>query len=298
MAREIINTWQGALLVQRQQRLGLLRATKLCSIPCTCVRSMFHSFINFFRNPWHGLNTLCTKEAQNSEFHRNIKPSWGARISNGLTHWAWVMHVCVGNLTIISSDNGLSPDWRQAIIWTNAGMLLIGTNFNEIVNEIYTFALKKMHLILSSANWRPFYLGLNVLNAGSAYILDSNSVVTVVTDVLEPNGARPLASTVRILNLHVSLTNGFALHYFGNSVVKAIELLQSCVQPSIYIYLLFTRWCCFPWQINGLVQERCNSSALAMELRLSCTVLSKWDPVKFLGYSRVSVAMLELGMAY
>ena len=35
-------------------------------------------------------------------------------------------HICVGNLTIIGSDNGLSPGQRQAIIWTNVGMLLIG----------------------------------------------------------------------------------------------------------------------------------------------------------------------------
>ena len=31
-----------------------------------------------------------------------------------------------GNLTIIGSDNGLSPGRRQAITWTNAGILLIG----------------------------------------------------------------------------------------------------------------------------------------------------------------------------
>ena len=30
---------------------------------------------------------------------------------------------CVGILTIIGSDNGLSPGRRQAIIWTNAGLL-------------------------------------------------------------------------------------------------------------------------------------------------------------------------------
>ena len=34
--------------------------------------------------------------------------------------------MCVGNLTIIGSDNGLSPGWRQAINWTNAGVLLTG----------------------------------------------------------------------------------------------------------------------------------------------------------------------------
>ena len=43
-------------------------------------------------------------------------------------------HICVSNLTIIGSDNGLSPGGRQAIIWTNAEALLIwpsGTNLNE-----------------------------------------------------------------------------------------------------------------------------------------------------------------------
>ena len=37
-----------------------------------------------------------------------------------LTHWGRVTHICVSKLTIIGSDNGLSPDRRQAIIWTNA----------------------------------------------------------------------------------------------------------------------------------------------------------------------------------
>ena len=45
---------------------------------------------------------------------------------NELTHWGRVTHICVGELTIIVSDNGLSPGQRQAIIWTNAGILLIG----------------------------------------------------------------------------------------------------------------------------------------------------------------------------
>ena len=42
-----------------------------------------------------------------------------------LTHWGRVTHICVGKLTIIGSGNGLSPGRRQAIIWTNAGILLI-----------------------------------------------------------------------------------------------------------------------------------------------------------------------------
>ena len=78
-------------------------------------------------------------------------------------------HIYVGNLVIIGSDNGLSPGRRQAIIWTNAVILLIeplGTNFSEILIEILTFSFKKMRLKVSSAKWWPFCLGLNVLNNG------------------------------------------------------------------------------------------------------------------------------------
>ena len=83
-----------------------------------------------------------------------------------LTHWCRVTHICVSKLTIIGSDNGLSPGRRQAIIRTNAGILLIGTlgtNFSEILSEIHTFSFKKTHLKMSSAKWRPFCFGLNLL---------------------------------------------------------------------------------------------------------------------------------------
>ena len=78
-----------------------------------------------------------------------------------LSHWGRVT-----NLTIIGSDNGLSPERRQANVWTNAGILLIGTlgtNFSEILSKIHSFSFKKMHLKTSSAKRRPFCLGLNVL---------------------------------------------------------------------------------------------------------------------------------------
>ena len=80
--------------------------------------------------------------------------------------WRIYTHIYVSNLTIIGSDNGLSPGRRQAIIWTNAGILLIGplgTNFSEILIEIQSFSFKKMHLKMSSGKWCPFCLGLNVL---------------------------------------------------------------------------------------------------------------------------------------
>ena len=83
-----------------------------------------------------------------------------------LTHWGRVTHICVRKLTIIGLDNGLAPGRRQAIIWTNDEILLIGhlrTNLSEILSKVHTFPFKKMHLKTSSAKWRPFCLGLNVL---------------------------------------------------------------------------------------------------------------------------------------
>ena len=104
-------------------------------------------------------------------FHWSIT-KWNMSVSNQiklklLTHWGRVMHICVSKLTIIGSDNGLSPDWRQAIIWTNAGILSIGlsgTNFSEIVIKINAFSFKEMYLKMSSGKWRPSCLSLNVLN--------------------------------------------------------------------------------------------------------------------------------------
>ena len=82
-----------------------------------------------------------------------------------LTHWGRVTHICVSKLITIGSDNGLSPGRRQAIIWTNAGILLIGTlgtNFSEILSEIHTFSFKKMHLKMASILSRPQWVNNRV----------------------------------------------------------------------------------------------------------------------------------------
>ena len=98
-----------------------------------------------------------------------LSPAWTISVKEVLlTHWGRVTRICVSKLIIIGSDNGLSPDRRQAIIWTNAMILLIeplGTNCSEILIEIHIYSFKKMHLKMSSGKWRPFCLGLNVLLA-------------------------------------------------------------------------------------------------------------------------------------
>ena len=69
---------------------------------------------------------------------------------------------CVSKLTIIGSDNGLSPQQRQAIIWPKAGILIIVTNFGQILSEIQNIFIQenafgnvicKMASILSWSQW-------------------------------------------------------------------------------------------------------------------------------------------------
>ena len=91
--------------------------------------------------------TICILE---KEFANAVLWSYVA-----LTHWGRMTHICVSKLTTFGSNNGLAPGRRQAIIWTNAGILLIqtlGTNFSEILRKIYTFSFKKMHMKMSSGN--------------------------------------------------------------------------------------------------------------------------------------------------
>ena len=76
-------------------------------------------------------------------------------------------HICVGKLTIIGSDNGLSPGRRQAIIWTIAGILLIGplwTDFIEILIRIQTFSFQENAFENGICEMASICLGLYVLS--------------------------------------------------------------------------------------------------------------------------------------
>ena len=99
-----------------------------------------------------------------------------------LTHWGRMMHICVSKLTIIGSDNGLSPLRRQAIIWTYAKILLIGplgTNFSEILIKILTFSFNKMHSKMSSILSRPQCVFLRAISLMTSF---QNNIHDLVED--------------------------------------------------------------------------------------------------------------------
>ena len=56
-------------------------------------------------------------------------------MTQSLTIWGRVTHVCVCKLITIGSENGLSPEQHQAIIYNNAGILWIGPLRTYFVHE-------------------------------------------------------------------------------------------------------------------------------------------------------------------
>ena len=127
-----------------------------------------------------------------------------------LSYWGRVTHICIRKLTAIGSDNGLSPGRRQAIIWTNAEILLIGslgTNFNEIFIKIQKFSFKKIHLKMLSGKWHPCCLGLNVLT-----LFHYKDCLFVYSAVLK----------IRLMGNHLILIFGIPMMVGGRPYIEMI----------------------------------------------------------------------------
>ena len=138
-----------------------------------------------------------------------------------LTHWGCETPFCISKLSIRGSDNGLLPGQRQAIIWTNAGILLMGsprTNFNEILIDIHTFSIKKIHFKISSGKWQPFCLSLNVF------------MTRIVASVTAAKRHVPLD---HIYTCHFKLMDPWRWHGIWSSLV---QVMAWCLMaPSHYL---------------------------------------------------------------
>ena len=183
-------------------------------------------------------------------------------IKSPLTHWGRVTHICLINSTIIGSDNGLAPSRRQAIIWTNAGILLIrtlGTIFSEISSKIHTLSYSKMHFKMSSAKRRPFCPGLGAL----IMRVKSNKTDKVKTEciILELY----ISHSLQILEKRSRCVGQMCVwldvwHRLNEIVIK--ELCSFGMRPKLWFY--HTRPCAYQWmcvqvmwnaQVKGQVTE-------------------------------------------
>ena len=118
-------------------------------------------------------------------------------------------HVCVDTLTTIASDNGLSPGGRQAIIWTNAGILLIrnlgNKHFNKILseNDAYSF---KMHLKMWSAKW-PQCVNCWIMLKWYRWYHTSMHLIPVLSDIIHDYEAKLLSYTIECYSTGVQIVS-------------------------------------------------------------------------------------------
>ena len=113
-----------------------------------------------------------------------------------LTHCGRVTHICVGKLNTIGSDNGLSPGRRQAIIWTIAGILLIGTlgtNLSEILIGNSNIFIPENAFENVVCRMESICLGLNVLT----HVHSSKKESTVDSRYLAPVGSQNSRARVK-----------------------------------------------------------------------------------------------------
>ena len=169
---------------------------------------------------WKHFDSFTVQDCSNSSaLAMELRQSWADRYTL-LTHWGWVMHICFNKIAIIGSDNGLSPGRRQAIIWTNARILLnglLGTNLSEILIKIDTFSLTKMQLKMPSGKWQLSCLDLNVLN------------------LLQASGVKILSNSLKHfqLSLHDLTSTLITAHFNGEILILFTSLC--CHQMSSWI---------------------------------------------------------------
>ena len=179
-------------------------------------------------------------------------------------------HICVSTLITNGSDNGLSPGRHQARICTNSGSNVNRTLRNKLqwnFDRIHTFSFKKMHLKMSSGKWRPFCVGFSALK----YISYGHKTIQywIVCGRIQ-NYPTPIPPWKKVIKYHSNWT--FSIHAWRSYTQRWLRSL-TMKYTSKYEY----------WDrnldsghIDGLVLERRNSIANALELRRSCPNPSIW----------------------
>ena len=110
-----------------------------------------------------------------------------------LIHWRRVTHICVNEITIIGSDNGMSLGQRQAIIWwwniinwTVWNKLQCNFNLNSNI-FIQENAFENVHFV-SAPMWRLVFGIIRVVIFARILCIDYLSINCVVRNYLQFSG--------------------------------------------------------------------------------------------------------------
>ena len=153
--------------------------------------------------------------------------------------------------------NRLLPLQHQAITWITANLSstwLQGRNFHEIKSKHKTFCSRKMHLKIV------------VCKSGGHFVQ-----VSLCQSIILPDKILCIVHTMSCcasIVSHLVRGAGHSCMFDGN--LETRKWPTRCKQHS-WTYFLKLKVSYFNSHFNGLMQERRNFSALAMELRLSCT---------------------------
>ena len=201
--------------------------------------------------------TICADFAgcccKNSSWNYRSKPSclpqhgttghpltWKNHVEISLTHWGPVTHICVGKLITIGSENGLAPSRHQAIIWTNAGLLSIGTlptYFCEILIKIQQLSLKKMHLKMSSAKPRLCCLSPKILKTLTGKNCSSHTVALGTLHSWSATHVEGQLNDISI-TIQIQLEINFAVIPFtavnGPFYKHGLTLIPACISNYIH----------------------------------------------------------------
>ena len=115
--------------------------------------------------------------------------SWilSSSIWPSLTHWNRVTNIYASViLAVIRSDNGLSPDRRQAIICIKVAYCYIwtfGNKFQCNLNQNPTISYKKMYLKISSAKWWPSSMCCVIVGSGDG-LATCCAIILIDADIL------------------------------------------------------------------------------------------------------------------
>ena len=194
-----------------------------------------------------------------------------------LTHGGLMTHTCtlVNHWTIIGSENGVSPVWHQAIIWTAVGLLSIKSfeaNFSEIFRKIQTFTLDKIYFKMSAISSQLQWIYLKIFSTPHLAHYTLHTVYIPCKGCIENQIGWTVTNLYLIFKIDkndIPIQRVMVPGHLQAVIISPLSPLQRQLLCAQFLQV----------QFDGLVQV-CGTITLE-ELPQSCTKPVKWQCTRF-----------------